>query len=280
MLNILENFNLSRMGHNSADFIHVSVEAKKLAWWDRANYYSDPKFWNDTTILPILLSKEYAYNRSKLISMDHAMPTVEASNINLYKGDTIYLTTADSSGMMVSFIQSNYQGLGSGLVPTGLGFCFQDRGQLFDMTHNDTANAYRPGMRPFHTIIPAFVTKPDGSPFLSFGVMGGAMQPQGQTQILLNILDYKMDVQAAGDSARWYHFNDDEPTGERMANGGTLGVESGITLEVQNELQDRGHVIGSARGQYGGYQAIMWDAENKVYHGASEMRKDGQAAGW
>jgi len=280
MLNILENFNLSSYRHNSAEFIHVSVEAKKLAWADRAKYYADPLFFPDASILKWLLDKDYAKNRSKLINMGESMQTVQAgiNTHNLEKGDTIYMTTADSSGMMVSFIQSNYQGLGSGLVPTGLGFCFQDRGQLFSMFPN-TSNVYAPGKRPFHTIIPAFVTK-GGIPYMSFGVMGGAMQPQGQVQILLNMIDYKMDVQAAGDSARWYHFNDNEPTGEVMENGGTLGVESGITLEVQNELKALGHKISPARGEYGGYQAIMWDDENKAYHGASEMRKDGQAAGW
>jgi len=277
LLNILENFNLTQMGPRSVDLIHVSVEAKKLAFADRAKYYADPHFYNDTLIVPALLSKLYAKERSKLINMQSAMESADAGNPNMYEGDTIYMTVADGSGMMVSLIQSNYRGMGSGLVPTGLGFCFQDRGQLFSMNPS-AANVYAPGKRPFHTIIPAFVTK-NGEPYLSFGVMGGAMQPQGQAQIIINMVDFNMDVQAAGDAARWYHFNDNEPTGEIMVDGGLLGLESGLDL-VKTGLTERGHKIVPAPGQYGGYQAILWDNQNKVFRGASEMRKDGNAAGW
>jgi gamma-glutamyltranspeptidase/glutathione hydrolase len=278
ILNILENFNLTAMGHNSADFLHVSVEAKKLAFADRAKYYADPLFYNEKTIVPALNNKTYALERSKLIDMKRAMKTVDAGNPKLYQGDTIYMTVADQSGLMVSLIQSNYQGLGSALVPDGLGFCFQDRGQLFSMDPG-SANVYAPGKRPFHTIIPAFVTK-DEKPYMSFGVMGGAMQPQGHAQIMVNMVDFGMDVQAAGDTARWYHFMDNEPTGEIMVDGGKLGLESGITENVQAELISRGHTLASATGSYGGYQAIMWDENNQVYRAASEMRKDGHAAGF
>jgi gamma-glutamyltranspeptidase/glutathione hydrolase len=281
ILNILEKFNLTGMGHNSADFLHVSVEAKKLAFADRAHYYADEAFYNDTCVLPVLLSKGYADERRKLINMQRAMQTVVEGNTCMDHGDTVYLTTADKSGMMVSFIQSNYMGLGSGLVPDGLGFCFQNRGQLFSVQNKSAPNAYDRGKRPFHTIIPAFVTDPNNNPFLSFGVMGGAMQPQGQAQIIVNILDFKMDVQAAGDAARWYHWNGNEPTGQVMVTGGTLGVESGVSEEVQKELSNRGHQIQYAGAQaYGGYQAIMWDSKNGVFHAASEMRKDGHAAGF
>jgi len=278
ILNILENFNLTAMGKRSVDLVHVSVEAKKLAFADRAKYYADPAFYNETLIVPALLSKEYAKERSKLINMQRAMESVDAGNPNMYKGDTIYMTVADSSGMMVSLIQSNYQALGSGLVPTGMGFVLQDRGQLFSMDPT-AANVYQPGKRPFHTIIPSFVTK-NGEPYLSFGVMGGAMQPQGQAQIIINIVDFNMDIQAAGDAARWYHYNDNEPTGEIMVGGGLLGLESGLDL-VQTGLSERGHkIVPPPPDSYGGYQAILWDSENQVYHGASEMRKDGYAAGW
>jgi len=254
------------------------LKQKKLAFADRAKFYTDPAFHK----IPIqtLNSKEYAKDRSKLIDMKKAAKSTEAGNPNLYHGDTIYMTVADKEGMMVSLIQSNYRGMGSGLVPTGLGFAFNDRGQLFSMFEG-SANVYAPGKRPFQTIIPAFVTKND-EPFLSFGVMGGAMQPQGHAQILVNIIDFGMDIQSAGDVARWYHFNDNEPTGELVTDGGSLGLESGIPHDVQEELFKRGHKLDNieSKGSFGGYQAIMWDSVNIVYHGATEMRKDGQAAGY
>ncbi|HMB94142.1 MAG TPA: gamma-glutamyltransferase, partial [Rhodothermales bacterium] len=194
-------------------------------------------------------------------------------------GDTIYLTVADASGMMVSLIQSNYVGMGSGLVPDGLGFVFQDRGALFTFEPGHP-NVYAPGKRPFHTIIPAFVMK-EGEPFLSFGVMGGAMQPQGHVQILCNLIDFGMNVQEAGDAARYRHYGSSQPTGEKMTDGGTLNLESGVSNEVVEDLRRRGHDVWvGTDGGYGGYQAILWDSANGVYHGASEMRKDGQAAGY
>jgi len=272
----LENFDISKMGHNSADFVHVCVEAKKLAFADRAKFYTDPTFCN----VPVhnLNSKKYGQDRSKLIDLSKAAKRVDAGNPNLYHGDTIYMTVADKEGMMVSLIQSNYRGMGSGMVPTGLGFALHDRGQLFSMFEG-SANVYAPGKRPFQTIIPAFVTK-NGEPFMSFGVMGGAMQPQGHVQIMVNMVDFGMDVQAAGDVARWYHYNDNEPTGEVMEDGGCLSVEHGIGPSVREELEKRGHKLQYSKGDFGGYQAIMWDSVNKVYFGASEMRKDGQAAGF
>jgi len=278
ILNILENFDLKSMGYHSADFIHVCVEAKKLAWADRAKYYTDPAF--SKIPLDLLTSKQYGKERAQLIKMDQAADTVKPGEKqpNLEKGDTIYLTVSDKNGMMVSLIQSNFRGMGSGLVPPKLGFCFQDRGELFSMDKN-AENVYAPGKRPFQTIIPCFVTK-DSIPYMSFGVMGGPMQPQGHVQILVNMIDFGMDVQAAGDAARWYHAQDNEPTGESMKQGGQLALEHSISQSVQDELKKRGHVLGNARGDFGGYQAILWDPIHKVYHGASEMRKDGQAAGY
>jgi gamma-glutamyltranspeptidase/glutathione hydrolase len=274
MLNILENFDLKSMGYHSADFLHVCVEAKKLAWADRAKYFTDPNF----SKLPIdfLISKKYGKERAQLINTQKAALSVSAGTPEI--GDTIYLTVADKQGMMVSLIQSNFRGMGSGLVPPKLGFCFQNRGELFSMCKNDL-NVYAPGKRPFQTIIPAFVTK-NKVPFMSFGVMGGGMQPQGHLQILLNMIDFGMDVQAAGDAARWYHFNDQEPTGEPLREGGKLALEESIPNSVREELKLRGHVLSYSKGDFGGYQAIHWDDINKVYHGASEMRKDGQAAGY
>jgi len=281
ILNILENFNLTAMGHNSADFIHVSVEAKKLAFADRAKFYADPAFYSATPeVVEFLNSKKYANERSKLINMNTAMETTDPGNPHLDHGDTIYMTVADQNGMMVSLIQSNYKGMGSGLVPTGLGFVFQDRGQLFSMS-NGSANVYAPGKRPFHTIVPAFITK-SGEPVMSFGVMGGSMQPQGHAQIIINMLDFGMDVQAAGDISRWYHYQDSEPTGEVMIDGGLLTLESGVNSSVWKELAIRGHKMVNSAGGFGGYQGIWRDTRSSFpfYHAASEMRKDGHAAGY
>jgi gamma-glutamyltranspeptidase/glutathione hydrolase len=274
MLNLVEGFDLRSMGHNSADYLHVHVESKKLAYEDRAALYTDPDFFD----VPVakLLSKEYADKRRGLISMESAVKDVESGG--LFEGDTIYLATADSTGMMVSFIQSNYRGMGSGLVPDDLGFGFQDRGELFALDP-DHPNVYAPGKRPFHTIIPAFVMK-DGEPFMSFGVMGGAMQPQGHVQILGNIIDFDMNVQEAGDAPRYRHDGSSEPTGSKMRDGGELHIECGISAGVAEQLRARGHAVEYSSGAYGGYQAIMRDRTNGVYRGASEMRKDGNASGY
>lgn len=276
MLNILEGFDLAAMGHNSADHLHVLTEAKKLAFEDRARFYADPAFY-DTPVAP-LLSKDYAAARRALINMNTALEAVDHGDAKLIEGDTVYLTVSDADGMMVSLIQSNYMGMGSGLVPDELGFMFQDRGAQFAL-NQDHPNVYAPGKRPFHTIIPAFMTK-DGLPVMSFGLMGGAMQPQGHAQIVVNILDFGMTVQEAGDAARFHHLGSTEPTWQgRMKDGGTVQLERGVTKPVFDELIRRGHNVKITTGPFGGYQAIWRDAESGVYWGATEMRKDGAAIG-
>lgn len=276
MLNILEGYDLAAMGHNSAEYLHVQAEAKKLVFEDRAKFYADMDFYD--VPLEWLLSDAYADERRALIKMDKSMKQIDAGDHKLQEGDTIYLTVADGNGMMVSLIQSNFRGLGSGLVPDGLGFNLQDRGALFTMEKGH-ANVYEAGKRPFHTIIPAFMTK-DGEPVMSFGVMGGDMQPQGHVQIVNNIIDFDMNVQEAGDAARYRHAGSSQPTGSVMTDGGVLNLESGIGTEVRQALEALGHNVQLGRGGYGGYQAIWWDAKNKVYHGATEMRKDGMVAGY
>ena len=274
ILNILEGYDIASMGFGSAEYIHLFTEAKKIAFEDRAKYYTDPLFAK----VPVdqLISKKYAAERRKLINPDRAGRIYNAG-LN-EAGNTIYLTVADKFGNMVSLIQSNYRGMGSGMCPTGLGFILQDRGEMFSLSPGH-ANVYAPGKRPFHTIIPAFVTK-EGKPWISFGVMGGDMQPQGHVQIVCNIIDFKMNLQEAGDAPRIYHTGSSEPTGEQMTDGGTLSLESGIRPEVIQKLMSMGHRIQGNLGGFGGYQAIMWDEKNKVYYGASESRKDGQAAGY
>ncbi len=302
ILNILEGFDLKSMGRNSAETLHAMIEAKKIAWADRAKFYADPEFAK----IPLagLLSKEYAAERRKLIDPGHAAKAVEAGvppangaesqatreplqdsaatpkRSPIDDGDTIYMCTADDEGNMVSLIQSNYRGMGSGIVVPGLGFMFQDRGELFSMEPGH-ANVYAPGKRPFHTIIPGFVMK-DGKPWESFGVMGGGMQPQGHVQVLTNQIDFGLNAQEAGDASRWQHEGDNEPTGEKMEKGGYVEVESGIPYEIVRELEKRGHEVRFDVGGYGGYQAIKVELHDgqRVYVGASESRKDGQAAGY
>lgn len=275
ILNILEPFDLKSPGFGSVEHIHQFVEAKKLAFEDRAKFYADPDF----NKIPVneLISKSYAKERRKLIT-SQAGQAYEPGNPNLEHGDTIYLTVADSERNMVSLIQSNYRGMGSGMCPPGLGFCLQDRGELFDL-RDGQFNTYAPGKRPFHTIIPAFVTK-DGKPFMSFGVMGGATQPQGHAQILINMIDFGMNIQEAGDAPRILHSGSSQPTGEKMTKGGTVALEAGFDSAVVNELESRGHRMKYAKGAFGGYQGIMYDSVNDVYYGASESRKDGMAAGY
>jgi len=276
MLNILEGFDIATMGFGSAEYLHVLTEAKKLAFEDRAKFYADPAF-ND---IPVdwLISKEYAAERRALMDLNQAARQYPAGDATLETGETVYLTTADKDGNMVSLIQSNYQGLGSGMTPDGLGFVLQDRGQLFNLEAG-RMNSYEPGKRPFHTIIPAFVTR-DGKPFMSFGVMGGAMQPQGHVQILVNIIDFGMNLQEAGDAPRMRHTGSSQPTGEVMRDGGVVNLEYGFSAETLRALTALGHVVRHASGGYGGYQAIMYDAANGAYYGASESRKDGYAAGY
>lgn len=275
MLNIVEGYDLKSLGHNSADYLHLLVEAKKLAFEDRARYYADPDFARAST--GWLLSKEYAAGRRRLIDPKKASERLDAGDPALRAGDTVYLTVADNQGNMVSLIQSNMLEFGSGLVPDGLGFVLQNRGTSFSMEPGH-ANVYAPAKRPFTTIIPGFVTR-NGEPFLSFGVMGGAMQPQGHLQVLCNIIDFGMNVQEAGDAARFSHSGSSEPTGTRMTDGGRLALESGVSSQVRTALEKRGHHL-APTDFFGGYQAIRWDAVNHIYWGASEMRKDGQAAGY
>ncbi|HOO98981.1 MAG TPA: gamma-glutamyltransferase [Bacteroidales bacterium] len=274
ILNILEGFDIATMGFGSAEYIHALTEAKKLAFEDRAKYYADPRF----TKVPVstLLSKTYAAERRKLINPEKASRVYSAGNIEA--GNTIYLTVADQHGNMVSLIQSNYGGMGSGMCPTGLGFVLQDRGEMFSLASGH-ANVYAPGKRPFHTIIPAFITR-NNKPWISFGVMGGDMQPQGHVQIIVNLIDFGMNLQEAGDAPRIYHTGSSEPTGLEMTTGGILNLESGFSTDIIRKLLSMGHTIQWDLGGYGGYQAIMWDDVNKVWFGASESRKDGQAAGY
>ena len=275
MLNVLEQFDMKKAGFGSFTHVHNFIEAKKLAFEDRAKFYADPAF-NQIPVAE-LISKEYSGKRRKLITEKAGM-SYDPGNPNLEHGDTIYLTVADKDRNMVSLIQSNYRGMGSGMCPPGLGFCLQDRGELFDL-RDGHFNTYAPGKRPFHTIIPAFVTK-DDKPFLSFGVMGGPTQPQGHVQILMNIVDFGMNIQEAGDAARILHSGSSQPTGEKMTNGGTVALEAGFDEDVIEQLKSAGHRMKYAKGAFGGYQGIMYDTKNGVYFGASESRKDGMAAGY
>ena len=277
MLKMLEDDNLAAMGFMNVGCLHLMLEAKKLVFEDRAKFYADPDFSEAQT--GRLLSGKYNKKRRSLIK-DSAAVNVRAGEKILRDGDTIYLTTADFAGNMVSLIQSVFHYFGSGIVIPGTGFALQNRGLMFSMDQSH-ANAYAPGKRPFHTIIPAFVMK-DDKPFMSFGVMGGDMQPQGHVQVLTNIIDFGMDVQLAGDAPRWRHNGSTEPTadmGDYLTDGGVVLLERGFPDQVVKDLAKRGHHVQRAADGFGGYQAIM-RADNGVYHGASESRKDGQAAGY
>lgn len=272
MLQILKGYDFSKIEFGSVEHLHLFTEAKKLAFEDRAKYYADMDFFD----VPVeqLLSDEYANKRRNQIGKRAG--TYKAGEISA--GETIYMTVADKNGTMISLIQSNYRGMGSGMVPPKLGFMLQDRGELFSLKKGQ-ANTYEPSKRPFHTIIPSFITK-DGKPYVSFGVMGGDFQPMGHTQIVMNLIDFGMNIQEAGDAPRWDHTGGASPMGRTTTNTGMIRTESGIPYSTIRGLIDRGHRMGTARGIYGGYQAILWDDKNKVYHGASESRKDGQAAGY
>jgi gamma-glutamyltranspeptidase/glutathione hydrolase len=274
ILNILELYDISNMGFGSQEYMHLFTEAKKLAFEDRAKFYADMDF-NDIPV-DYLISKAYARERAALIHPDRAASSYPAGQLK--DGDTIYLTVADEEGNMISLIQSNYLGMGSGMTPPGLGFILQNRGNLFTFEEGHF-NAYKPHKRPFHTIIPAFITR-NGKPFMSFGVMGGPMQPQGHVQIVVNMIDFGMNLQEAGDAPRMQHLGSSQPTGSVMNDGGILYLESGFDYQEVRELVRKRHVIQHAIGIFGGYQAIMWDERNKVYYGASESRKDGHAAGY
>ncbi len=276
MLNILEPYDLKSMGFGSAQYLHLFLEAKKLAFEDRARFYADPEF--SKIPLKALLSKDYAAKRRALIQLDKAALEYPVDNKAIDQSDTIYMTVADEAGNMISLIQSNYRGMGSGMTPDGCGFILQDRGELFSLKDGHP-NVYAPGKRPFHTIIPAFVTK-NGKPWLSFGVMGGAMQPQGHVQILVNLIDFGMNLQEAGDAPRARHDGSSEPTDEVMKDGGQVVLEQGFSPEVIKALEAKGHKVKVANdGDFGGYQAIMRN-EQGVYFGASESRKDGAAQGY
>ena len=277
MLNLLEPHDLKNMGPLSPDYWHLLVEAKKLAFADRAKYYADPAFAK----VPVadLISKEYAAKRAKLIDPKKALTDAPAGDPKLSTSETIYLTVVDKDRNCVSLIQSNYFGFGSGLSAPGTGFGIQNRGCLFALDEGH-ANKLEPGKRPFHTIIPAMVTK-DNKPFLSFGVMGGDMQPQGHAQVLVNLLDFGMNVQAAGDAPRVEHVGHATPRGEPgAANGGTIKAEHGIPEAVVKELERRGHVVDRVKVNGGGYQGILIDPKTGVLHGGSESRKDGMAVGY
>jgi gamma-glutamyltranspeptidase/glutathione hydrolase len=273
MLNVLEGFDVAGAGFGSIEHVHWFVEAKKLAFADRAAFYADPDFVD----IPVteLVSKAYA-DRQRARITDRAARAVDAGNPALEDGDTIYLAAADASGLMVSLIQSNYRGMGSGVCPPGLGFGLQDRGELFDLAEG-RANSYAPGKRPFHTIIPAFLTR-DGEPWCAFGVMGGATQPQAHAWVVMNLVDFGMNLQEAGDAPRVVHRGSSQPTGEVMTDGGTVYLETGFGWETVRDLENRGHTLGTTVGGFGGYQAVM--REGDVLIGASESRKDGHAAGF
>jgi gamma-glutamyltranspeptidase/glutathione hydrolase len=276
MLRILEGFDLKKLGAGSVETLTAMLEAKRLVYEDLARWYADPAFAK--VPMEALLSTKYADERRKQIDLARANPRLAAGEPRLRDGDTIYLAVADESGMMVSLIQSNYRGMGSGLVPDHLGFMLQDRGELFSLDPR-AGNVYAPGKRPFHTIIPGFVTR-GGEPWLAFGVMGGDMQPQGHVQVLTNLIDFGMNVQEAGDAARWRHVGGSEPTGETASGAGTVELESAFAPSVRAALSARGYTVAPGTGAFGGYQAILWDAKNRVYWGASEMRKDGAAMGY
>jgi len=270
MLNIMETFDLQKMGFQSPALIHHCVEAKRLAFEDRARYFADPDFVK--TPIEWLNSKDYARQRAKLIRPDSILTPVHAGQAPSH-GDTTYFCTADASGMMVSMIQSNYRGMGGGLMPDGLGFMFQDRGELFSLTDGHP-NVYAPRKRPFQTIIPGFAVK-NGEPWLAFGVMGGDMQPQGQAQVISNFVDFGLAVQEAGDSPRWHHEGSSEPTGEAQDGVGVLRVETGIPGNTQKALAGLGWKLGASDGGFGRYQAIeRWPGR---YAAAADPRADGAA---
>lgn len=275
MLNLLEHFDIASMRPNSAEHLHLFIEAKKLAFEDRAVYYADMDFAE----VPVkeLISKEYAEQRVKLIDPKRAAQSVNPGRLK-GSSDTVYLTTADKEGNMVSLIQSIYYPWGSGFVPDGLGFCLQNRGQLFSLDPSHL-NKLEPHKRPFHTIIPAFVTK-DGKPIFSFGVMGGDFQPQGQVQVLMNIIDFRMSPQQTGEQPRVRHLESSESTGTKMVVGGSVIFERHISEEVKRMLASMGHKVRSETGVFGGYQGIWRKSDPRRYFGGSDPRKDGCAIGY
>lgn len=277
MLNILSGFDLKKMGPKSPEYVHHFVEAKKLAFADRAKYYADPAFGRLPTAE--LISMNYAVKRRGLIQPEQALTSIPAGDPKLEHVDTVYLTVVDKDRNCCSLIQSLYHGFGSQVVPGTVGFALQNRGNLFALDDHHL-NRLEPGKRPFHTIIPALVTK-QGKPVFSFGVMGGDMQAQGHVEILVNVLDFGMNIQAAGDAARIRHGGSATPTGQPTEpGGGTVYLESGFPAETRQQLQQWGHKLDKSPGSYGGYQGIWIDWERGVLHGASDPRKDGAAVGY
>jgi gamma-glutamyltranspeptidase/glutathione hydrolase len=274
MLNLLEPFDLKRLGPQSADALHLLIEAKKLAYEDRARFYADPDFGPLPTTS--LISKSYAQARRADLKPDRANSHPTPGDPR--QADTIYLTVVDHDFNCVSLIQSNFHGFGSHHVPGDLGFVLQNRGCSFALDPKHL-NRLDPRKRPFHTIIPGFITK-DGKPWLSFGLMGGDMQAQGHAQVICNLIDFGMDVQEAGDAPRFRHFGSSEPTGQPAKDGGVVALESGISAEVRRRLQAKGHKLGEAPGTFGGYQAIRIDLEHGILIGGSDPRKDGAAMGY
>jgi gamma-glutamyltranspeptidase/glutathione hydrolase len=276
MLNMLEPYDLKKMGFGSAEYVHLFLEAKKLAFADRAKFYADMRMAD--VPLKSLISKEYAQERLKLFNPEQALVGVPAGDPKLVQGDTIYLCVVDKDRNCCSLIQSNYHGFGSQHVAGELGFAMQNRGALFALDEGHL-NCLQPGKRPFHTIIPAMVTQNE-RPVFVFGVMGGDMQPQGHVQVVVNWIDFGMNIQMAGDASRVRHDGSATPTGvpEEEA-GGTAFVESGIPAATVAALKSKGHVLGRG-GSYGGYQGILIDWDNGVLHGATEARKDGAALGY
>lgn len=276
ILNILQGYDLAAMGRTSAHYLHLFLEAKKLAFADRARLYADPDFAQ----IPLqqLISNDYADQLRQQINPSRAALSITPEPDRLRKGDTVYLAVGDAQGNMVSLIQSNFWGMGAGLCPHGLGFGFQNRGASFSL-HPDHLNAYAPAKRPFHTIIPAFLTR-DHQPVCAFGVMGGDTQPQAHAQIVINMADFGLNLQEAGDAPRFIHSGDSDPTGSRMTNGGTVSLESGFPWETIRELRLRGHRVQWDLGPFGGYQAVWRNPSTGAYQGASESRKDGHAAGF
>ena len=277
MLNIIEQHDVSAMGPKSVDWIHLFTEAKKLAFADRASFYADMSMAD----VPVeqLISKEYAKRQNQRVNMQQAATNVDPGDPLLSHGDTIYLTVVDQNRNCCSLIQSNFHGFGSKIAPPGTGFVMQNRGALFSLDENHP-NSLEPGKRPFHTIIPAMVTK-DNKPWFCFGVMGGDMQPQGHTQVLVNMIDFDMNVQMAGDLARVSHIGSPTPTGlPEASGGGEILVEAGIDDETIEHLEQRGHQVKRAVGAFGGYQGILIDPETNVLHGATESRKDGAVVGY
>jgi gamma-glutamyltranspeptidase/glutathione hydrolase len=279
MLKLLEGHDLRALGRGNPDFWHLLVETKKLVFADRAALYGD----DPAVPVQKLLSDDYATARRALIDPRRASMQRDAGI--RAPGDTNYLAVADRDGMMVSLIQSNAGSTGSALVPDDgagrpFGFVLQNRGAAFRLEAG-FPNSYAPGKRPHHTIIPAMVMK-DGAPWFAFGALGGDMQPQAQVQILVNLIDFRMDVQAAGDAARVMHVGSAEPDGQAaFPLGGIVYVEGGVPERIAMALRERGHQVGrDSRLFFGGYQGILRDPRTGVYWGASEFRTDGQASGY